>query len=63
MGAHHPTFKILGSDLFLSKRNEREKMEQRLKDRYFSDWPNLGSIPWVDTNPDTITDAMLCMQI
>jgi hypothetical protein len=37
-------------------------MEQRLKKKPFSDWPNVGSILWAGTSPDTITDAMLYLQ-
>lgn len=38
-------------------------MEKRLKERQSNDLPNLGSISWVSApKPDTITDAMLCLQ-
>jgi hypothetical protein len=48
---HQPTFKIIDPKLFLSKRNAGTKMEQRPKEWLTSNQPNLGSIPWVDTNP------------
>ena len=38
-------------------------MEQRWEKRPLSDWTNLGSTYAIWTpNPDTITDAMLCLQ-
>jgi hypothetical protein len=37
-------------------------MEQRLKEWQTSDRPNAESILWVAPIPDTITDAVLCLQ-
>lgn len=37
-------------------------MEERLKERPSRNWPNLGTIPRTGTKPNTITDAMLCLQ-
>ena len=46
---HTLIFRYFYPTLFVSKRNAGTKMEQRLKERPSSDWPNLGSIPWVGT--------------
>ena len=48
---HQLTYKFFNSKLLLSKRNERTKMEQRLKEWPTSDLPNLGSIPCRGTKP------------
>jgi hypothetical protein len=48
---HQPTYKIFDPKLLLFKGNIRTKMEQRLKKWPTNDWPNLGSMPWVSTNP------------
>ena len=55
--------------LFLSERTARTKMEKRLKERWFNDQLHLRSISWgrmgwgrVAPRPDTITDAMMCVQ-
>lgn len=48
---HQDTNKTFHPKLFLSKRNARTKMGQRLKKRPSNDWSNLGSIPWVATKP------------
>lgn len=46
-GWGHPSIlKIFDTELFLSKRNARTKMKQRLEERPSSDLPKLGSIPW-----------------
>lgn len=58
---HQTTFNNFDPELFLSKRNERIKGEQRLKERPSNDLANLGSIPR-EPYPDTITDAILCLQ-
>jgi len=42
---YQPTVKISDLELFLSKRNTRTKMEQKLKERLCGDQPNLASIP------------------
>ena len=57
---HQLIFKNFDPELFLSKTNSGTKMEQRLKKRPVSSptWdPFHGQAP----NPDTITDAMLCL--
>jgi hypothetical protein len=42
----HPTiFKISDTKLFLSKRNAGTKTEEKLKERLYTDCPNLGFIP------------------
>jgi hypothetical protein len=48
--------------LFLLKGTAGTKMEKRLKERQSSDCPNWGSISRVGTKPDSITEAMLCLQ-
>jgi hypothetical protein len=60
---YQPTVKISDPELFPSKRTAGTKMEKRLKERLFSDWPNLGSISGVKggPRPDTITNAMMCL--
>jgi hypothetical protein len=44
-------------EVFLSKRAQGTKMKKRLRERRFSDRPNLGFISR-GARPDTITDAM-----
>jgi hypothetical protein len=47
-------------ELFLSKRTAGTKMKKKLRKRRFSDLPKSaqGEAP----RPDTITDAMVCLQ-
>jgi hypothetical protein len=42
----HPTVKISGPELFLSKRITGTKMDKRPRERQSSDWLNLGSLSW-----------------
>ena len=48
---YQPTFKNFDPELSLSERNTGTKMEQRLKEWWTRDWPNLRSIPWAGTKP------------
>jgi hypothetical protein len=53
----HPS-QIIDPELFLSKGNSGTRVSRDLRKGLPSDQPNLGSIP----NPDTITDARLCLE-
>jgi hypothetical protein len=46
--------------LFLSERNAKAKMKKRVKERRFTDRPNLRSISRGDSKAYAITDAMVC---
>ena len=63
---HQLTYKIFYPKLLLPERNAGTKMEQRLKEWLTGDGSNLGSISWglggAAPIPDTITNAMLCLQ-
>ena len=48
---HQPTHKTLDPKFFLSKRNARAKMEQRLRACPTKNYLNLRPIPWTSTNP------------
>jgi hypothetical protein len=58
----HPTVKNPYPELFLCKRRAETKMEKKLKDRWSSEEPNLGFISRGVSKPDTITDAIVCLQ-
>ena len=56
---HSPTFKIFDPELLLSKRNAVTKVEQKGHLGTSPSWdPSHAQAP----NPNTITDAMLCLQ-
>jgi hypothetical protein len=49
-GNTHP-FQNFDPELFLTKGNGGTKIEQRLKERWSSELPKLGSILWAGTKP------------
>jgi hypothetical protein len=59
---YHPTVRNSDPELFLSKRTAGTKLEKKLGKRRFSDWPKLGSSSRIVPRPDTIADAMVCLQ-
>ena len=56
------TVKNFVPELFLSKRTAGTKIEKRLRERRSNDLPNLRSAQGEIPRPDTITDAMVCLQ-
>jgi hypothetical protein len=63
-GSSHPSiFNFFDPELFMSNGNAETKIEVSLKERPFSDWPNLGFLSWAGIKPYTIVDEILCLQI
>jgi hypothetical protein len=60
-GDTYPSSKFLTQNYSCLKKMQRTKMEQTLMGRPSSDQPSLGSCPWQVSNPDNVTDAMLCL--
>jgi hypothetical protein len=60
--SHPSTFKISDPELFLSKRNEGTKVEQRLKEWPSSDQSNLESIPCTRTLTLLLMLCCICRQ-
>jgi hypothetical protein len=55
----HLTVKNYDPEFFLTKRNAGTKMKKRLRERKFS---NLDPAQRKSPKPDTIPDAMVCLQ-
>jgi hypothetical protein len=60
--SHPLIFKNFDPELFLSKGNAGTKVEQRMKEKPYSDQSNLGFILCAGTKPDIITYGMLYLQ-
>jgi hypothetical protein len=58
----HPTIKNSDPELILSKRNAGTKMEKRLGKGGLVTGPKWDSMQGESPRPDTIFDAMLCLQ-
>lgn len=60
--SYQPTFKIIDTELFLSKRSSETKLKQRLERGYPLMGPASDLSHRPAPNPDIITDAMLSLQ-
>jgi hypothetical protein len=58
----HPTVKNSHPELFCLKELQRQKMEKSLRKRRSSDRPKLSSSLGEAPRPNTVTDAMVCLQ-
>ena len=57
----HTHLKIFNPEMFLFKGRRETKMEQRLKEKPYRDYPTWESILSADTKPDTVAMAKRCL--
>ena len=58
----HPTVKTLTQTCSCLKKLQGKKLEKSMRERRSSDRPKLGSSAHGGLGPDTVIDAVLCLQ-